>query len=233
MREFDLFQPWQDKPAPIRFVSKQMRTIKERIIATYRDKRYYDGDRNCGYGGYSYDGRWKPIAKFIIDEYQLSNDATILQLGCEKGFLLHDIQHLYPDIQVYGYEVSSYAISNAMPNVRDNIRHGSFISLPYSDHSFDLVLAMGVVYTLNLTDAIQCLREINRVSKGGKFITLGAYETEEERRLFSMWTLLGATILHKKEWLEVLRYVDYDGDYCFTTAKSLNLINNEQARKKE
>ena len=76
---------------------------------------------------------------------------------------------------------------------------------------------------MNLTDAIRCLKEINRVGKGKSFITLGAYETEKEFNLFKYWTLLGSTILSKAEWKTVLRHVKYKGDYKFNTSNSLNL----------
>ena len=45
----------------------------------------------------------------------------------------------------------------------------------------------------------------------------------KEKKLFDRWTLLGTTILHKKEWLELFKILKYKGDYYFTTAKSLNL----------
>ena len=41
-----------------RVVGPDIRTIKNKIIASYRDERYYDGERDNGYGGYKYDGRW-------------------------------------------------------------------------------------------------------------------------------------------------------------------------------
>jgi hypothetical protein len=37
------------------------------------------------------------------------------------------------------------------------------------------------------------------------------------------WSLLGTTILEKKEWEEVLNYVSYEGDYAFTNSESLNI----------
>ena len=66
--------------------------------------------------------------------------------------------------------------------------------------------------------------EINRVGKGKSFITLGAYENEKDRKLFSYWTLLGNTLLRKDEWLEVLKHSGYTGDFKFNTASSLNLV---------
>ena len=68
------------------------------------------------------------------------------------------------------------------------------------------------------------MREIQRVGNGKSYTTLGAYHAEEEKELFSMWTLLGTTNLHVDEWREVYRVTGYIGDYYFTTDKSLHLI---------
>ena len=67
MREFNLLNdyPKPDKP---RFVSSKLRSIENRISASYRDKNLYDWDRNNGYGGYKYDGRWVKVAKNICTE---------------------------------------------------------------------------------------------------------------------------------------------------------------------
>ena len=111
-----------------------------------------------------------------------------------------------------------------MESVKPCIKKASFVDLPFNDGEFDFVIALGPVYTLNLGDAIQCLKEIQRVSKGKSFITLGSYIDEDSFRLFRYWTLLGATILHEEEWVEVLKHAGYTGDYKFTGAKSLHLI---------
>ena len=50
---------------------------------------YWDGDRRYGYGGYKYDGRWKPVAEQLIKTYQLQKNAKILDVGCGKAFLLY------------------------------------------------------------------------------------------------------------------------------------------------
>lgn len=223
MREYNAFGSYPP-PASPRLVGSHIRTIRSRIIASQRDREYYDGDRNNGYGGFKYDGRWKPIAASMALEYQLGPRAAILQVGCEKGFLLHDFRELLPEAKLCGLEISPYAVANAMPSVQADIRlQDSFAKLPYADGEFDFVIAAGVVYTLNLRDAISCLKDIQRVGKGKSFITLGAYRNETERRLFLWWTVLGTTILHVDEWREVLREAGYMGDYTFTTAESLNL----------
>ena len=222
MREYDILAGYPEPNEP-RWVHSELRTINNRIQASYRGKEFYDGDRNSGYGGLRYDGRWAPIARRISEEYGLGNQSSILQIGCDKGFLLHDLFELNPSMEIIGTEISDYPIAHAMPSVKYKIQKIPFQKLCFEDKKFDFVLAIGAVYTLNLADAILCLKEIQRVSKGKSFITLGAYETEEDFRLFRYWTLLGCTILSKSDWKEVLRHVGYTGDYKFNTANSLNL----------
>ena len=69
------------------------------------------------------------------------------------------------------------------------------------------------------------LKEIQRVSKGKSFITLGSYKTRKDYWMFKQWTLLGTTILLEKEWVKVLEHSNYTGDYYFNNAASLNLKN--------
>jgi len=74
-----------------------------------------------------------------------------------------------------------------------------------------------------LSDAVNCLKEIQRVSKKKSFVTLASYENKEDYWLFRQWTVLGTTILLENEWVEVLKHVNYSGDFYFTNAKTLNL----------
>jgi hypothetical protein len=229
MREFNALAAYPQPSSP-RVVGPHIRTLRSRIIASYRDREYYDGDRRNGYGGFKYDGRYKPIVQSMAREYGLGPKSAVLQIGCEKGFLLHDFREAFPGMKLRGLEISRYAAENAMPSVRADIGlQESFAKLPYKDGEFDFVIATGVVYTLNLRDAISCLKEIQRVGKGKSFITLGAYRNETGRRLLLWWTVLGTTILHVDEWVEVLREAGYTGDYHFTTAESLNLVEDKAA----
>lgn len=222
MREFDILAGYPS-PKQARIVSKNLRSIKNRITASYRDKEFFDGDRSNGYGGFVYDGRWKSIAAAMVSEYNLINGSKILQIGCEKGFLLSDLLDLNSEFKVYGLESSTYAIDKSIEQVKDKIEFSDYHKLNFENNFFDLVIAIGPVYTLNLGDAISLLKEINRVTRKNSFITLGAYESEEDFWLFRDWTLLGTTVLQRVEWEEVLKHVGYTGDYKFNSSQSLNL----------
>ena len=120
MREFNLLEDYQ-KPTTPRLVAASFRTIQRRIKAANRNKSFFDGCRNDGYGGYKYDGRWVPIAEKLIREYKLSGGSNLLHVNCEKGFLIHDIKKKHPGINVFGTETSEYATAMAMESVKGNI----------------------------------------------------------------------------------------------------------------
>ena len=227
MREFDALKDYP-VTTEIRYVNKNIRTIENRIKASYRDKEFYDGHRNNGYGGLTYDGRWSSVAQLMIKEYNLKDNSSILQIGSDKGFLLHEFKKINKTFDINGIEVSDYAINNSLTSVKDFIFKGAFTKFNLSTSSFDLVIAIGPVYALNLPDAIKCLKEIQRVSKGNSFITLGAYDNENDLRLFKFWTLLGSTILSKSDWIKVLKHSGFEGDYKFNTAKTLNLEEKDE-----
>jgi ubiquinone/menaquinone biosynthesis C-methylase UbiE len=224
MREFNVLKGYPQPNTP-RYVGPNIRTIKNRIIAAYRDERYYDGDRNNGSGGFKYDGRWKLAVDSMCNEYGLTEKSAVLNLGCEKGFIMHDFHEKFPNMKIIGADVSEYAINNGMPSIKQYIMHlDTFAKLPFADKEFDFVTAIGVVYCLNLYDAIRCIKEIQRVGRGKSFITLGSYRNEQEAMLFRHWTLLGSTVLHVDQWVEVLKHAGYTGDYAFTNAETLNLV---------
>ena len=215
MREFDPLTP--APPAK----RKADKTILNRIAASYRDREFYDGSRENGYGGYKDDGRWGPAADSLIKCYGLTEDSLVLQINCHKGFLLDAL--LARGINVRGSEVSRYAIDCASHQVRPFISQAPFTVQPYGDREADLVLAVSPVYAGNLGDAIKVLREIERVGKGRAFVTLGTYEEEADYWLLRKWYTLGTLVLKKEEWIEVLNHCGYRGDVRFDTAAYLNL----------
>ena len=139
-------------------------------------------------------------------------------------FLLNDLKDLKSNIKIQGLETSEYAIDNSMESVSKSIKKcNNYLNLEFNDQYFDFVIALGVVYTHNLTDAIKCLKEIQRVTKGKSFVTLASYKTSDDYWLFKQWTVLGTTILLENEWVKILNHVKFTGDYFFTNAKSLYL----------
>ena len=188
-------------------------TQADREIASRFGKEYFDGSRMQGYGGYVYDGRWKPVAARLKDHYKLGDSASILDIGCAKGFLLHDLKELMPKARLAGIDISAYAYEHSMDSVRPLIRIGNAKELPWPDHSFDLVLGINTIHNLEPTECKQALREIQRVSRGQAYIVVDAYRTDEQRQRLLDWILTAKTFMHVDEWKQLFVETGYTGDY--------------------
>src|SRR6185295_19477696 len=121
-------------------------------LAKQFGKDYWDGDRKVGYGGMRYDGRWRVVAEAMAKHYGLKAGDKILDVGCGKGFLLHDFTQVVPGIQVAGLDISSYAIEHAKAEVKSFLRTGNAVELPWPAGSFDLVISINTLHNLYLYD---------------------------------------------------------------------------------
>ena len=198
----------------------QLVTEADRELSRQFGKDYFDGDRRHGYGGYNYHPRfWQPTVKRIRDYYHLADDASLLDVGCGKGFMLHDFKELMPKLTVTGIDVSPYALENAMESVKPFLRLGNAKELPFPDQSFDLVLAINTVHNLPLPECKQALREVQRVSRRHTFIVVDAWRTEEERARLERWILTAQTYMHVADWEKLFAEVGYTGDYYWFIAE--------------
>jgi protein-L-isoaspartate(D-aspartate) O-methyltransferase len=174
---------------------------------------YFDGDRKYGYGGFRYDGRWVAVAKAMVEHYKLKPGARILDIGCAKGFLVHDFMKVLPGSEAVGLDISEYAIANAMPEVKDKLKVGSAVSLPYPDKSFDLVVSLNTLHNLRLPDLEKALREIERVGKAHKYVVNDSYRNDHEKVNLMYWQLTCECFFTPEEWEWVFKQCGYTGDY--------------------
>ena len=101
------------------------RMVDDKINCMIKAKEYgydyWDGDRRYGYGGYKYDGRHKAIAQDLIQQYNLKDGCSILDVGCGKAFLLYELQQLLPNAKIVGFDYSQYAIDNAKNEIKESL----------------------------------------------------------------------------------------------------------------
>jgi ubiquinone/menaquinone biosynthesis C-methylase UbiE len=187
-------------------------------LAKQFGRDFFDGDRKCGYGGYKYDGRWKTVVARMNDFYRLPDNAAILDVGCGKGFMLHDFKELMPKCTIAGVDVSEYAIGNSMPDAKPFLKIASAENLPYPDKSFDLVVSINSIHNLPLERLKAALREITRVSRAHAYITVDAWRNDREREQLFKWVLTAETMMHVDDWKKLFAEVDYAGDYWWFIA---------------
>ena len=176
---------------------------------------YWDGARHHGYGGYRYDGRWRPVAQAMVDHYRLPSDARILDVGCGKGFLLYEFTQVLPRARVAGLDVSSYALANSKEEIRAHLVHGTAEKLPWDDHSFDFVVSINTLHNLYNFQLSLALQEIERVGKQAKHITVESYRTEREKVNLLYWQLTCRAFHSTREWEWLFQQTGYTGDWGY------------------
>jgi SAM-dependent methyltransferase len=176
---------------------------------------YWDGDRRYGYGGYRYDGRWKPVAQQFIEHYKLGPKARILDVGCGKAHLLHELKQLLPDAEVTGFDISRHGLADAPETIRPSLsRHRAQDPYPWGDRHFDLVISLGCLHNLRVFELEAAVREIERVGKQ-KYIMLESYRTELEQFNLQCWALTCESFFDTAEWIWLYQHFGYTGDYEF------------------
>ena len=190
------------------------KTEEDRAIARKFGKDFFDGDRKHGYGGFSYFPRfWQPVIPTFQEHFGLTAESSVLDVGCGKGFMLHDMTELISGITVKGVDISEYAIENAIVDIKPHVRVANAKNLPFEDNSFDVAISINTVHNLEKDECAVALSEIERVSRGKGFVTVDAYRSEEEKELMYAWNLTAKTIMHEDEWVAFFEQVGYTGDY--------------------
>lgn len=213
MTEINLMDQYPRSKRPIKERAAAI-TEEHRKIARQFGKEFFDGDRLFGYGGYRYHPRfWQGTVRRFQDYYKLANDCRVLDVGCAKGFMLHDFKQLIPNCAVAGIEISEYGLANAMETVKPFLQQGNAKELPYEDKSFDLVISINTVHNLPLEECKRAIREIQRVSRSHSFILVDAWRNDQERDLMMQWNLTGRTIMGVEDWQKLFLEVGYNGDY--------------------
>jgi ubiquinone/menaquinone biosynthesis C-methylase UbiE len=184
-----------------------------RNIARKFEKDFFDGERIYGYGGYKYDGRWKPVVKDFIEYYNLTSNSSILDIGAGKGFMMKDFMDALPGANIQGIDISNYAVTNCMKEVKNNLFVGNALELFFEKKSFDLVISINTLHNLDLKDFKKSIEEIKRVSRKHCFIVLDAWNNEIEKQRIMDWNLTAKTILSVNDWELLFNELSFTGDY--------------------
>ena len=176
---------------------------------------YWDGDRRMGYGGYSYDGRWRAVADDLAAHYRLGPGDRVLDVGCGKAFLLYDLTQSVPGVEVTGIDISSYAVEHSKEEVREHLHVGSASALPFEDDAFDLVVSINTLHNLYCYDLAAALKEIERVGRRQKYVVVESYRNEEEKVNLLYWQLTCEAFNTPDEWQWWFDSCGYTGDHSF------------------
>ena len=215
MGEINLMDQYPRSKRPIEERAKLI-TEEHRAVARQFGKEFFDGDRLYGYGGYSYHPRfWQATVKRFRDYYQLAEDASVLDVGCGKGFLLHEMKEASTGLAITGIDLSEYAIEHSKSEIKPYLQVGNAIDLPFEDDCFDLVISINTIHNLFCYDLEKALKEIERVSRHNKYIVVESYRNLEEKTNLIYWVLTGECFFSPEEWEWWFNHCGYTGDHSF------------------
>ncbi len=185
-------------------------------VAKRYDRDYWDGERCYGYGGYRYDGRWRPVAERLAAEYGLRCGDRILDVGCGKGYLLYELTQVVPGLVVTGLDISRYAVAEAKEDIRSQLVVGDAAALPFEAASFDCVISLATLHNLPIAALWSALHEIARVSRDARgYVMVESYRNETEKMNLLYWQLTCASFFGTADWEWIYAACGYRGDYGF------------------
>jgi ubiquinone/menaquinone biosynthesis C-methylase UbiE len=216
----DLMARYPRSKRPIEQRGREVTDV-DRQLSRQFGRDYFDGDRMHGYGGYHYHPRfWTDTVGLMREHYGLAADASILDVGCGKGFMLQDFSVLMPQARLQGLDVSDYAIANAYPAVKDRLQVGDARRLPHADKSFDLVTAINVAHNFELDECAQAILEVQRVACQHAFVVVDAWRNDAEKQVLEKWVLTCVTAMHADDWVRFFAKIGYTGDFCWTITET-------------
>ena len=149
----------------------------------------------------------------IQAQYGPLENSSLLDVGCAKGFMLHDLKKAYPGLTVQGVDISDYAISHSHPEIKQFLRVADARELPFEDNSFEVVFSINTIHNLDYEGCMKALTEIQRVTKKHSFVVVDAYANEEEKIRMEAWNLTAKTVLSEDNWKTLFEDCGYTGDY--------------------
>jgi protein-L-isoaspartate(D-aspartate) O-methyltransferase len=161
------------------------------------------------------EGRWEKVARLMAAHYGIKPGDKILDVGCGKGFLLFDFTKVVPGVEVYGIDISEYAIENCKEEVKERLQVANATALPFPDHHFDFVFTLNTLHNLHNYDLDKALCEIERVGKHDKYICVESYRNEVEKANLLYWQVTCETFCTPKEWEWWFEQTSDTGDYSF------------------
>ena len=180
--------------------------------------------------------RWRGSQKFrhelslgLIKEIVKRNNLAILDIGCALGDFTTMVHDLNPRNKISGTDISQKAVDHISQKYQWlKAKIGVLPIIPFPDESFDLVIALEVLYYLNDEDRERSVRAIKRVLKDGGYLFLSVV-LDGGKRYFSEEDII--RLLSKYFSLESIQF-NYAKPYTWMEKRLLFLYSRLAAMQR-
>ena len=131
------------------------------------------------------------------------------------GYLLYDFLKVLPNAEVFGLDISNYALENSKSEIKSKLIQGTATNLPFDDNFFDLVISINTLHCLEAPDLYLALQEMERVGKSYKYLCVESYRNEIEKANLLYWQVSCEAFNTPEEWRWWFKKTGYMGDYSF------------------
>ena len=174
--------------------------------------------------------RWRGSQKFrhrlslklIKGIVEKGKNLAILDIGCALGDFTAKVYQLNPRNRVYGVDISQRAVDYVTKKYRWlQAKVGALPNIPFPNESFDLVIALEVLYYLNDEDRERAVKDIKRVLRNGGYLLLSGV-LDGGKRYFSEKEIV--QLLSKYFSLEAIQF-NYAKPYTYIESRLLSLYS--------
>jgi ubiquinone/menaquinone biosynthesis C-methylase UbiE len=107
-------------------------------------------------------GKERKFRESIVDLAGVRPGETVLDVGCGRGYFMKEFLEMGKD--VYGIDISDYAVSHPMPGCEGRIIKGDILDIPFKDNFFEWTICYSVMEHIPEGDIPKALKEIARVA---------------------------------------------------------------------
>ena len=87
----------------------------------------------------------------LLKDYKLGPDSKVLDVGCGKAFLLHEMKLLEPKLNIMGFDISKYALEKNTDVTKPHVYyHKAQDPFKYKDKEIDLAISLNVFHNLRI-----------------------------------------------------------------------------------
>lgn len=177
----------------------------------YKQKSQQSFDQQATrYDNSHYSQHARSLYLILLEEINLFQPNSILDLGCGTGEFIHQILQRYDDMKIYGLDLSKEMLAVAEEKLKGQgeLTLGDSQYLPYGDETMDMIICNDSFH--HYPEPLEVIKEIHRVLKKQGVLVIGdCYQPLITRWIMNLYMKFNkegdVKIYSEKEYVSMLK----------------------------